>query len=116
MDAELDFDTEWLFPRRAAAFLNLWYRTYDEAKDALVEHPDRFLFPYRNQFVVCEGSLLEHLGVDTNDPDWALLGHDWHCPPDLQARQRLGTLLKSKLKPPEKERNLRRSNATVTRC
>ena len=95
----LPFDTAWLFPRRTAAFLNLWYRTYDEALHALEQHPDRFLFPYRSQFVVCEGSMLESLAVDTNDPDWALIHHDWARPRDFEARDRLAGRLSRLLQP-----------------
>lgn len=103
-----EFDTAWLFPRKTAAFLNLWYRTYEEAKDALQQYPDRFLFPYRSQFVVCESSMLEHLGIDTNDPDWARIGHDWWQSGDAEARERLAAVLKGKLSPPETDSSERR--------
>lgn len=97
---EEEFDTTRLFPRRTAAFLNLWYRTYDEAKAALTEHPDRFLFPYQTQFVVCEGSMLEFLSIDTNDPDWNRIGHDWLSDDDSSAHNGLASRLREVLKEP----------------
>lgn len=92
-----EFDTALLFPRRTAGFLNLWYRTYQEARAALEQHPDRFLFPYREQFVVCERSMLEHLTVDTTDADWVRIGHDWARPADPDAKARLAKDLRSRL-------------------
>ncbi len=102
MASDEALDTTWLFPRKTAAFLNLWYRTYEEAREALDQYPARFLFPYRHQVVVCEGSMLEHLGIDTNDPDWRLIGHDWYRPNGTAAHQRLTQVLKGKLKEPER--------------
>ncbi len=100
LSAEHEFDTTRLFPRRTAAFLNLWYRSYDEAKATLSEHPDRYLFPYRTQFVVCEGSMLEFLSVDTNDPDWGRIGHDWLSTDDSAAHARLALRLRLLLTEP----------------
>jgi hypothetical protein len=94
---ESHFDTSLLFPRRSAAFLNLWYRTYEQAREALDSYPDRFLFPYRSQFVVCEASLLKHLEIDTDDPDWARIGHDWVRPADESAWLRLSKRLAGEL-------------------
>src|SRR6266403_5334101 len=61
---DIAFDTTRLF-QRTATFLNLWYRTYAEAREVLTTVPKRYLFPYRHQFVVCEGQLLVDQGVDT---------------------------------------------------
>jgi hypothetical protein len=82
------FDTTRLF-LRTATFLNLWFRSYDEARQVLNGEPKRYLFPYREQFVVCESALLESLGVDTNDPDWERIARDWVKPRDPQAHARL---------------------------
>jgi hypothetical protein len=108
MESDEQFDTARLFPRRTAAFLNLWYRTYPEAKEVLDLHPARFLFPYRTQFVVCEGSMLEYLGIDTNDPDWAKIAHDWHQPNDAAAHERLSLRLKHRFPEPEHRASGRR--------
>ena len=78
-----------LFGLRASFFLNLWFTTYEEARVSLAEHPQRFLFPYRSQFVICDAGLLADQGIDTGDPDWELIGRDWVRPRDPAARDRL---------------------------
>jgi len=67
------FNPERLFQNRSA-FLNLWFRTYGEARAVLTD--GRFLFPHREHFVVCEGELLESHGIDSKDPNWARIGFD----------------------------------------
>jgi hypothetical protein len=86
------FNTERLFQSRSA-FLNLWVRTYEEARALLTE--GRFLFPHREHFVVCEGELLESHGIDSKDPDWALIGFDWARPADIAAHSRLTERLRA---------------------
>ncbi len=85
------FDPERLFGPRSSFFLNLWFRTYEEARAALT--PGRFLFPYRSQFVVCDAELLADRGIDASDPDWIAIGRDWAYPQDIAARDRLATTL-----------------------
>jgi hypothetical protein len=94
---DVAFDTTRLF-ERTATFLNLWYRTYAEAREVLTTVPKRYLFPYRHQFVVCEGHLLEDQGIDTSDPDWEHIGRDWAQPLDVKARARLAVRLRRVLK------------------
>lgn len=62
------FDTTRLFPPSTSYYLNAWFVTYEEARAAMGH--GGFLFPYRTQFVVCEGGLLKSLGIDIADPDW----------------------------------------------
>jgi hypothetical protein len=92
-NVDIGFDTSRLF-QRTATFLNLWYRTYDEAREVLTTNPKRYLFPYRNQFVVCEGQLLEDQGIDIADPDWERIGRDWAQPLDKKALARLAVRLR----------------------
>jgi len=94
---DLGFDTRRLF-QRTATFLNLWYRTYEQAREVLTEDPKRYLFPYRHQFVVCEGQLLADQGIDTADPDWERMGRDWVRPLDARARARLAVRLRRVVK------------------
>jgi len=94
---DIAFDTTRLF-QRTATFLNLWYRTYAEAREVLTTVPKRYLFPYRHQFVVCEGQLLIDQGVDTTDPDWERIGRDWAKPLDAKAHARLAVRLRRVLK------------------
>lgn len=94
---EIGFDATRLF-QRTATFLNLWYRTYDQAREVLTADPKRYLFPYRHQFVVCEGQLLEDQGIDTADPDWERIGRDWVKPLDARAHARLAVRLRRVVK------------------
>lgn len=96
------FDTARLFSARTGFFLNSWFVTYEDAKSALTRK-DRFLFPYRHQFVVCESGLLSSLGIDVTDPDWAAIGRDWVKPQDAKAHYRLNQKL-ARIVPPAPER------------
>jgi len=97
------FDTTRLFPGSASFYLNAWFATYEEAREALGSRKDRFLFPYRHQFVVCEGGLLASLGIDVKDPDWQAIGRDWAKPLDASAHYRLNQKL-ARIVPPLPER------------
>tara|TARA_R110000868_G_scaffold124027_1_gene328122 strand:+ start:2330 stop:2980 length:651 start_codon:yes stop_codon:yes gene_type:complete len=96
------FDTARLFTAKTGFYLNAWFVTYDEARAAL-NRKDRFLFPYRHQFVVCEGGLLKTLGIDVSDPDWEAIGRDWAKPLDAKAHFRLNQKL-ARIVPPAPER------------
>lgn len=96
------FDTARLFTPKTGFYLNSWFVTYEEAKSALTRK-DRFLFPYRHQFVVCEGGLLKSLGIDVADPDWQAIGRDWVKPQDAKAHYRLNQKL-ARIVPPVPER------------
>lgn len=69
-------------------FLNKWFANYQEAK---IEQQQQggFLFPYKNQFFICEAGYIERLGLNPNDPDWQAIGWDWANPADKVAWQRL---------------------------
>lgn len=88
-----EFNPEQLFGLRASFFLNLWFTSYEEALAVLAAHPQRFLLPYRGQFVICDAGLLADHGIDTSDPDWEAIGHDWARPHDEAARDRLASSL-----------------------
>jgi hypothetical protein len=92
------FDTARLFPPQVSFYLNAWFVTYEEALTEL-RRKGGFLFPYRKQFVVCEAGLLKALGVDAEDPDWSLIGHDWARPLDPDAHRRLNGKL-ARIVPP----------------
>ncbi|MFP2926289.1 GIY-YIG nuclease family protein [Pyxidicoccus sp. 3LG] len=81
-------DFEALLSRVGGLFLNRWFATYEEALASL-RAQGGYLFPFREQFFVCEASLLTTLGVDLTDPDWALAGPDWVTPLDVAAHARL---------------------------
>ena len=111
------FDTTRLFPPSTSFYLNAWFTTYEEARNALGARKDRFLFPYRRQFVrlgefvVCEGGLLASLGIDVKDPDWDLIGRDWVKPRDAAAHYRLNQKL-ARIVPPLPERRPRQGKSS----
>jgi hypothetical protein len=96
-----DFGTL-LFPKHAAAHLNRWYRTYEEAvRDQAGSHSRAYLLAFRRQFVVVDRHYIPYaLRVDPDDPDWEAIGFDWVRPKDVAARTRLyGKIIQ--LLPPE---------------
>lgn len=69
-------------------FLNKWFTNYQEAKMTQQQHGG-FLFPYKNQFFICEAGYIERLGLNPLDPDWQAIAYDWAHPTDKSAWQRL---------------------------
>ncbi|WP_199243013.1 hypothetical protein [Vitiosangium sp. GDMCC 1.1324] len=82
------FDFEAFFTRHPSVFLNRWFASYAEALASL-RSTGGYLFPYRQQFFVCESNFLAARGVDTADPDWERMGRNWVEPLDPAARARL---------------------------
>jgi DNA-binding phage protein len=93
-DAAPSFDTTRLFQRGSAGFLNLWFRSYEEARPLLAAEPRRYLFPHGRHFFLCEALFLENAGVDPSDPDWERIGRDWVRPSDTRAQARLAVRLR----------------------
>jgi len=96
-----DFGTL-LYPRYGAGFLNLWYKTYEEAASVReaktsCEAKQSYLLAYRRQYLVVDGYYLEALGLDPADPDWDAMGFDWVRPRDVSARSRMYAKLVSAL-------------------
>jgi len=81
-------DFERLLARAGPTFLNHWFATYEEAVASL-RVSGGHLFPFREQFFVCQPALLTALGLDPSDVDWKLAGPDWLAPLDAQAHARL---------------------------
>ncbi len=81
-------DTRLFFGAGGRGFLNRWFASYAQARASLAAAPG-FLFPYGEQFFVCEAGFVRALGLDPADADWARLGFDWVSPRDAQARARL---------------------------
>jgi len=73
-----------VFPMHSG-FLNHWFANYKEAKSYLHGHPQDFLLPYKNHFVVCDNNCLEHMGLNLQDKNWELIGHNWAEPDDYNA-------------------------------
>jgi hypothetical protein len=87
-EAPLRLDTEAFFTRRTSSFLNHWFSSYEEARASL-QKVGGYLFPFRDQFFVCEASFLRALGVELADPDWERMGRNWVEPDDAAAHARL---------------------------
>lgn len=72
----------------SAAHWNIWSASYEEARDIRAAHGG-FLLPFKRQFFVTDRYYVEELGLDPDDPDFALIGRDWARPADPAARVRL---------------------------
>jgi hypothetical protein len=92
-----EFDPARLVDRPTGGFINLWYRSYEEARAVVDGETRRYLFPYRTQFFVCEAGLIETAGVDPFDADWDRMGRDWVKPANEAARGRLARKLREAL-------------------
>lgn len=79
---------EILRPSRASALWNVWYASYQEAKNHIREHGG-FLLPYQKQFFICDENYVRSLGVRLDDPDLEKVGRDWVTPKDSTAWNRL---------------------------
>lgn len=58
----LDFGTLW-HHSGCDVLLNLWFASYTEAQAALTENPDKFLLPYKTQFVLVTEEYLTLLSL-----------------------------------------------------
>ncbi|MET0404331.1 MAG: hypothetical protein ABW123_18110 [Cystobacter sp.] len=86
------FEPETFFARRPGSDLKRWFTTYSEARESLRAYGG-WLFPFRQQFFICERAFLHTLGVDVEDGDWRRIGFDWVEPADAEARARLESRL-----------------------
>lgn len=87
-DAPPRVDTEAFFTRSVSPFLNRWFTSYEEALASL-QGAGGYLFPFRDQFFVCDAGFLRALGLEPADPDWERIGRNWVEPLDLAAHARL---------------------------
>ena len=71
-----------------AVFLNRWFTSYEEARDARAREGG-YLFPYQHHFFVADGDAVRELGLEPSDPDWERIGWDWVRPLDSEAWERL---------------------------
>ena len=70
------------------AIVNRWFTTYESAR-ASREAEGGYLLPYGNQYFVTTSEGIRELGLDPDDPDWALIGWDWVQPRIADAWNRL---------------------------
>jgi len=63
---------------RCDALINLWFSQYEEAQLALsLDKTNRWLIPYKNQYIVVNNEFLKMLGIDKGfDEHWRNIGHD----------------------------------------
>lgn len=81
-----------------SGFLNQWFASYTDAKSYLNANPQEFLLVYKNQFVVCDASCIEHMGFNPEDDNWQLIQHNWVEPEDYAAWMRLNLTYSKKVK------------------
>lgn len=79
------------FNPNSGGFFNQWFSSYLEAKQML-QQTGGYLFPYRNQFFICESGYIEHVGLIEQVSDWQGINNNWIEPADMQAWQRLNDL------------------------
>lgn len=77
-----------MYVSRMDAVLNRWFTSYEDARSSL-ESEGGYLMPYQSHFFVTMGEGVRELGLDPDDPDWALIGWDWVRPKDHEAWERL---------------------------
>jgi hypothetical protein len=77
-----------MYEPRMDAIVSRWFTTYEDARRSLDEEGG-YLFPYRGQFYVTFREGVRELGLNPDDPDWALIGYDWVEPHDTDAWNRL---------------------------
>lgn len=85
-----------LCPLKAGGYLNLWFKTREEAIQVRNQRGG-WLLAYRHQFFVVERPYIKSLGLDPNDSAWAALSFDWTTPGASDARARLYSKLVSQL-------------------
>jgi len=51
------------YENACSAHLNNWFANYEEAKRHLTDHPDLYLLPYKNQFIVADINVISVLGL-----------------------------------------------------
>ncbi len=81
-------DLKCQLPFIKGGFLNQWFANYADAKSYL-QLNGGFLLPYKKQFFICDAHYITNLGLNSDDPDWALIGCDWVKPESKDAWQRL---------------------------
>jgi hypothetical protein len=82
-----------VYPKRCSHIMNGWHPNYESASNELKEIGG-YLFPYKNQFFICDTGYIRALGLDPDDPDWALIEWDWAQPAaDKAAWERLNAKL-----------------------
>lgn len=81
---------DFMAPKPGGTYWNVWYSSYEEAKEHLASR-EGFLLPYQKHFFICDIHYIENLGVDRNDEDLKLVGRNWVEPSDASAWTRLST-------------------------
>jgi len=84
---QTDLNTLW-YQTNLDVFLNRWYSTYEDARQARDSHGG-FLLPYQNHFFVCQADVIQALGLDPEDPDWEKINWDAARPAESEALNRL---------------------------
>jgi len=100
-----DFGDFW-YSTATDVMLSHWCRNYQEAR-AVQEEEGGFLIPYRRHFAVVEKAYIEILGMDADDPDWQVVGHDVAQPRDKMGYRRLVSRRLERIQPDNKKAKAR---------
>ncbi len=82
------------YPQRCARYMLEWHANYEVASLEL-GRTGGYLFPYKNQYFICEAPYVEALGLDPDDSDWERIAFNWVQPADQAAWQRLDDKLRT---------------------
>ncbi len=82
--------------------LNVWFATYDEARDFHGVNGG-VLLPYRQHYFVSSLALLDRLGFEAGHADWAEIGYDFARPASTEAQARIKAALERRFGPKTKD-------------
>ncbi|KVD75097.1 hypothetical protein WI89_09790 [Burkholderia ubonensis] len=89
-EADDDFAETELYKFNASEFnLNVWFPTYEDAREYLDTHRGFYLLQFKGSCFLAQAPHIIDIGLDPNDPDWDRIGRDWVKPKDPEAKQRL---------------------------
>jgi hypothetical protein len=71
----VDMGSFW-YGEHSAGFTNLWFSDYAQAKQQHAQQRDRYLLPYRHQFVLVESAFLQEAGIEASADIWQSLDCD----------------------------------------
>eukprot|EP00887_Chlorella_sp_A99_P003798 scaffold31.g3798.t1 len=90
-----DFAETELYKFNASEFnLNVWFPSYEEAREYLDTHHGFYLLQFKGHCFLAQAPHIIDIGLDPKDPDWERIGRDWVKPKDIEAKQRLRNKLR----------------------
>jgi hypothetical protein len=79
-----------LYKFNASEFnLNVWFPSYEEAREYLDTHHGFYLLQFKGNCFLAQAPHIIDIGLEPKDPDWERIGWDWVKPKDPDAKRRL---------------------------